>query len=515
MKSFDLSRFEYRILCDERPEKGQTAADGSVNARTDAEVTFEEKEGSLSVYLAAKEDRPQFVLMQWTFPTQEDLYVLGDAWERSYGELCFKKLSENDRPMPWYFAATNQQETYCFGVRTQPNAFVCFTYDRTGITAKIDCRNGGRGVRLNGRKLKLCTFVLEHYKAPPIESLHAYCKKLCDRPILPKEKIYGGNNWYYAYGKSSYEEMIRDAKLQKELAEGIENPPFMVVDDGWEINRCCGPFEANESYRDMKALAEEMKRIGVRPGIWIRLLHDRSEEITEDMRILRNGERTFLDPTNVKVQAFLREEIEKIKGWGYELLKHDFTTVDLFGKYGKDLTDTITDESDWHFEDDTKTNAEIVLDLYRLIKDACKDMLIIGCNTISHLCAGLVQINRTGDDTSGREWKRTRKMGINTLAFRLAQNNAFYVVDADCVGIMDKNIPWELNKQWLDLLSRSDTALFTSCGIVGEQEREDIAKAYREIQKDHQFCPVDIYENFTPREWETDNELTVYDWDEK
>jgi len=44
-------------------------------------------------------------------------------------------------------------------------------------------------------------------------------------------------------------------------------------------------------------------------------------------------------------------------------------------------------------------------------------------------------------------------MGVNTLAFRLAQHNAFYMVDADCVGILGDNIPWEKNRQWLALLS--------------------------------------------------------------
>ena len=140
-------------------------------------------------------------------------------------------------------------------------------------------------------------------------------------------------------------------------------------------------------------------------------------------------------------------------------------------------------------------------------------MLIIGCNTVSHLCAGLVHINRTGDDTSGREWDRTRRMGVNTLAFRLCQNKAFYLADADCVGILDDNIPWEKNRQWLDVLSKSDTALFTSCAALDGSQTADIKKAYKEIQKRHTVKPIDIYENPTPREWEIDGRMTVYNWD--
>ena len=429
MKQFRIEQFEYDLLCDGKP--------------TDTSVSFEADGTTLSVLLTAKNDRPQFVTLRWSFETDEDLYVLGDAWERSYANLRFMKLSGNSRAMPWYFAATNKTETYCFGVKTQPNAFVCFFYDRSGITAKIDCRNGGGGVRLDGRTVELCTFVFAHYDLPPHESLCAYCKTLCAHPLLPKEKIYGGNNWYYAYGESSYQDNVSDAKLQAQAAEGIENRPFMVIDDGWELDGFLGPYEPNEKYGDMKALASEIKALGVRPGIWARLLDNREADITSDMRILRNGERVYLDPTNAKVQSLIVSYIEKMRSWGFELLKHDFSTYDLFGDFGEKLTDTITNYTDWHFSDETKTNAEIALDFYRLIKDACGDMLILGCNTISHLCAGLVHINRTGNDTSGREWACTRDNGVNTLAFRLAQNKAFYIVDADCVGILGDNIPWD------------------------------------------------------------------------
>ncbi|PYT32182.1 MAG: hypothetical protein DMG58_10690 [Acidobacteria bacterium] len=43
--------------------------------------------------------------------------------------------------------------------------------------------------------------------------------------------------------------------------------------------------------------------------------------------------------------------------------------------------------------------------------------------------------------TSGRDWNRTRRMGVNTLAFRGVQHGAFFATDADCVGIMAA-VPW-------------------------------------------------------------------------
>ena len=498
MKNFDLSRYSYDVICDGKP--------------SDTVVTFDQNGDTLSVFVTANEDRPQFVTVRWPFETDEDLYVLGDVWERSYGNLGFFRLSGISGTMPWYFAATDKTETYCFGVETQPNAFVGFTYDRSGITARIDCRNGGGGVKLGGRTVKLCTFVFAHYHLPPYQSLCAYCKRLCANPLLPKGKIYGGNNWYYAYGESSFQDNVSDAKLQAEAARGIENKPFMVIDDGWELDGFLGPYEPNEKYGDMKALAQQIKSLGVRPGIWARLLDNQEPDITSDMRILRGGERIYLDPTDARVQSLVVGYIRKMRSWGFELLKHDFSTYDLFGDFGAKLTDSITNYTGWHFADETKTNAEIVLDFYRLILDACGDMLVLGCNTGSHLSAGLVHINRTGDDTSGRDWARTRKMGVNTLAFRLAQNNAFYVVDADCVGILGDNIPWEKNRQWMDLLSKSDTALFLSCGSLNETQAADVRKAFLEIQKDHQIEPLDIYDNLTPEKWLIDGQVEHFDW---
>ena len=232
------------------------------------------------------------------------------------------------------------------------------------------------------------------------------------------------------------------------------------------------------------------------------------------MKILYKGKRKYLDPTHPAVQSFIIADIERIKGWGYELIKHDFSTSDLFGHFGKDLDLSLTENDSWHFFDKTKTNAEIVLDFYKLIRKAAGDMLIIGCNTMSHLCAGLVHIYRTGDDTSGNEWDRTKTMGVNTLAFRLAQNKAFYMCDADCVGIIKNKIPWEKNKQWLHLLSYSNTPLFISCtDQITEAEKEDIKTAYKVFHVDHDIKPIDIYENKIPAIWEIDGKTVKYNWD--
>ena len=498
---FDLNNFSYKVI--------------SENGCTNTAVDYIINGNELELYLTAVNDRVKFIELEWLFKSEDGLYVLGDAWERSYADLEFEKLADNDRCMPWYFIATDKKQSFCFGVKTQPNSFVSFVYTEKGIKALVDCRNGVCGVQLNGRKLCLATFVYKEYASGDVFAcLHDYCKTLCPNPIFPKEPIYGGNNWYYAYGESCFDDIVRDAKVQAELADGIDNKPFEVVDDCWQINSCEGPWLPNEKFGDMKKLADEIRNAGARPGIWVRLLHNRDASFTDEMKTAKNGKCKYLDPTHPYVQAFIKEDIERIKSWGYELIKHDFSTFDLFDGWGSELNPSVDSSGDWHFYDRSKTNAEIVLDLYRLIKEAAGDIYIIGCNTVSHLCAGLVEINRIGNDTSGREWSATKLNGVNTLAFRLAQNEAFYMCDADCVGILKDYIPWEKNKQWLEVLSYSNSPLFVSCSdkLTDEQKR-DLSTAYNVFHQRHSIKPIDIFENKTPSQWEIDGKTVEYNWE--
>ena len=499
---FDIREYSVKLICE--------------NGIRDAKAEIIPGEKSLDLYLEAKADKLEFIELHWEAPVKDDIFVLGDVWERSYGDLEFRALSDNDRYMPWYFIATDKKTSFCFGVKTLCNSFVSFRYTKDGITALVDVRNGGSGVHLGGRKLLAASFIYEEYtNAEILANLHDFCKKMCPAPRLPKEKVYGGNNWYYAYGDSCYEQIISDARLQADLSKGISNPPFEVVDDCWSINDTEGPWYPNEKFGDMKKLASEIKEMRVRPGIWLRPLHNKDKAITPEMRIQRNGERLYLDPTHPDTKEYIKADIERIKEWGYELIKHDFSTVDLFGDYGARLTATITNIKGWHFYDKTKTNAEIVLDFYRLIREAAGEMLIIGCNTVSHLGAGIFELARTGDDTSAREWERTPKMGVNTLAFRIPQNEAFYMVDADCVGILNDKTPWEKNRQWLQLLSYSNSPLFVSCtDEIPENCKDDLREAYRVFNREepHEFEPMGIYEEKIPTKWKIDGKIVEYDW---
>jgi alpha-galactosidase len=140
---------------------------------------------------------------------------------------------------------------------------------------------------------------------------------------------------------------------------------------------------------------------------------------------------------------------------------------------------------------------------------------LIGCNTIGHLGAGLFELQRIGDDTSGREWRRTRKMGVNTLAFRLPQHGTFFAADADCVPITAA-IPLRLTEQWLDVVSRSGTPLFVSADpkVTGAKERAAIRIAFARSASTQEVGlePLDWMETTVPERWRAADQTLVYDW---
>lgn len=485
----------------------------------DASVRFELVDRKLNVYLKANKSEPRFICLRWNDRVCEPTRIMGDKWERSYADLEWSSLN-GEKFMPWYFLATNGKETVGAGVMVRPNSFVSFQYDASGVTAWFDVRCGGVGVKLGGRELLAGTVVCETYSdMNEFAAAKEFCKVMCEDPILPREPVYGSNNWYYAYGNSSREEILSDTKLVCELTKDIENRPFMVIDDCWTPNRVVGPWIPNEKFGDMKEVADGIKKLGARPGIWFRPLHDIEAYMNHpEWRLHKGKERAtakYLDPSHPGVKEYLRNIVRDIKGWGYELIKHDFSTFDMFDRFGSSLNGTLSTDDNWEFYDRSKTAAEIVLDFYKLLREEAGDMYIIGCNTLSHLSAGLFEIYRSGDDTSGKNWSRTRALGVNTLAFRMCQNDAFYKVDADCVGILGDNIDWKLNRQWLQLLAKSGTPLFVSAqpSALTKEIKEELKEAFRisSVQQDTAE-PLDWLYNNIPQEWLINGERVEFDF---
>lgn len=493
----------------------------------DINVKLNQDNEHLAIFLTAQTSKVKWIKLRWNnLSWDKNVRFLGDAWERGYGDMEWKGMNPN-RFMPWYFCAKSEAKSICYGVKVRPSAMCFWQVDYLGMTLFLDVRCGGSGVNLKGRVIKLADVIAcEMRDCTSFEAMQEFCGQMCEDPILPKYPVYGSNNWYYAYGKSSESEILADCDYILNLTKDIENKPYMVIDDCWQEHHRLneyngGPWtKGNEKFPDMKALAEKLVQKGVRPGIWVRLLLNEDENIKNEWRLSHNN---CIDPTNPEALNYIKEDIKRICNWGYTLIKHDFSTFDLFGKWGFQMSPLVTDDG-WHFYDDSLTSAEVVKLLYKAILDASVEAsngetLILGCNTVGHLGAGYMHINRTGDDTSGVIWERTRFMGVNTLAFRLPQHGKFYEIDADCVGI-DGGISWSMNKQWADVLAQSGTPLFTSVrpNILDETEKQELHEILKVASKqEHHVIPVDWEETTCPEHWQDkDHDIDCkYQWFEE
>jgi alpha-galactosidase len=401
--------------------------------------------------------------------------------------------------------------------------------DSAGVSLWLDVRNGGSGVELGGRAVRAAEVVTREggEGESPFEAACAFCRLLCDTPRLPARPVYGANDWYYAYGHSSAQSILDAAQLIVSLSPGGDNRPFMVVDAGWQPAAgdepanviCGGPYRgSNRRFPDMTGLAAGIRAAGARPGIWIRPLAAAADDsdawLLPAARALDDSAKVrVLDPSLPDVLDRVEANFSTLHGWGYDLIKHDWASCDIYGRWGFQMGTALTNPG-WHFGDRSRTTAEITLALFRAIRRGAGDAVVIGCNTIGHLGAGLFDLQRTGDDTSGRDWERTRKMGVNTLAFRMSQHGAFFAADPDCVG-HTAAMPWDLNRRFLDLVARSGAPLFVSFdpATVGPEQARALRDALAVASVSQPMGePLDWLESTCPSLWRLGGDEARYDW---
>jgi alpha-galactosidase len=147
-------------------------------------------------------------------------------------------------------------------------------------------------------------------------------------------------SWYSLYG------WITETSFLNAL-DGLSDLPFDVVqvDDGWELN--IGDWEANKKFPSgMTAIAEQIRRTGRTPGIWIApfittinsdlarqhpdwFLRNESGNMVK-AGLTWNGIIYALDSSHPELLEWLDALIRKVRGWGYEYIKVDFLYAGAF-----------------------------------------------------------------------------------------------------------------------------------------------------------------------------------------
>jgi alpha-galactosidase len=477
------------------------------------EVRTEPTTAHVAIRLSAPRAAVFRLRLRWHVNLDHAKLFLGDHWERSYADLEWRGEVPN-RPMPWYFLTTNGERTDGYGVLTGAHAFCFWTADRAGISLWADLRSGGVGVQLGERTLPVCEVCCRPGVAgeSPFTAAREFCRQLCAHPRMPASTVFGTNDWYYHYGDSHPDRILDTTRLVVSASPVGAVRPWSVVDDGWSPGGdLAGMWDrGNGRFGDMAAFAERIAATGARPGIWFRPLLAAATR-PESLRLGRN--RSCLDPSLPDVLAIVDRDTRRLREWGYGLLKHDYTSFDLLGRWGFAMGSTLTDDG-WRFADTSRTTAEIILQLYRTLREAAGDAIVIGCNTFSHLSAGVFEINRIGDDTSGRSWDRTRRMGVNTLAFRAAHHGTFYAADPDIAAITRQQ-PWAQGRLWLRLLAESGMPTFVSPDIeaVTQEAKQALVEAFAVAASAPATAePLDWLDTVCPRRWRLRGRTVEFDW---
>jgi len=496
----------------------------------DLTVSLKDQGTGISIEIDAPKVSLSSIILEWKTPVHKNSTLLNDHWERTYGDVSWHKPKDFEI-LPWYFLEYNGSTTSGFGIKTGAKAFCSWVIDSGCLRLSLDLRSGGDGVQLGNRTLKAAEIVTIKCNLGESAFLTArrFAGLMCASARMPKEPVYGINDWYFTYGNNSEKLIMEHTRMMAPLADGLKNRPFSVIDAGWFAASPSSPDDtscwgdnmdtSNAKFPDMGKLAEKIRETEMRPGIWTRPLcgsYKDSKSILLPLIKGREANKPVLDPS-------IPENLERVKGyfnryreWSYEMVKFDFTSYDIFGKWGFEmLKDGTMSESNWRMSDNSRTNTEIVLNLYQIIREAAGEVYIIGCNTFSHLSAGLFELNRIGDDTSGNEWERTRKMGVNTLAFRGAQHGTFYAADCDCVGLTVK-VPWTKNRQWMELVAKSGMPLFISAQpeAIGPEQKRVIKQCFKLASSDLPVAePLDWMETAFPSKWKLNNKMEHFNWD--
>lgn len=415
--------------------------------------------------------------------------VYGDQLER-VGAECYLEWRSvmPHRMMAWYCIVKGENAFKCYGVKTGADSFAFWQVDTHGVTLFLNLMNGNDGTDLQA-PITACE-VVEYTGADGEDaySVHSkFCRIMCDNPVLPKKPIFGVNNWYWAYGNISKQSVMQETDYLMEMTAGVKNRPSMIIDDGWQLNRSyCGsyyiggPWEANSEFKDMAETANMIKNKGAKPGLWFRPLLTLGRIPTEAF-LRENDNGLVLDPSHPFSLEHVENDAAKIRGWGYEIIKHDFSTGDItgFAPFTSEAHFTKLFNHSAKFFDKTKTTATIIKNFYKAIQKGAADADVIGCNTIGHLTAGIHSVSRIGNDTSGRSFEWTRRFGVHSV-MRLPQNETFFLADPDCAAFTER-VDGKLNLDYLEMCAI--TGMTTLASVTPYTLSPDELKRINKIYK--------------------------------
>ncbi|MCS7286437.1 MAG: alpha-galactosidase [Anaerolineae bacterium] len=282
----------------------------------------------------------------------------------------------------------------------------------------------------------------------PCELLEAYGSLWGERMQAKQSRSFTGwCTWYYFYGENTEEEVLKCVRKARELALPFE---YIIVDDGYQ--RAIGDWlEVNRDKfpSGLKFLAEEIKRAGFRPALWVapfavgedsRLMAEhpdwvlRSEEGEPVLAWEHWGVPCYgLDLSVQEVQSWLKELFHILRrDLGFEFFKLDFLFAGAMP--GRRRNPRIT-------------RAQAVRQGLEAIREgAGDDVYLLGCGAPLGPSIGLVDAMRIGPDVHP-DWSPfwrdlsspSAENSIRNTMTRYFFHRRLWANDPDCVLVRTRD----------------------------------------------------------------------------
>lgn len=332
----------------------------------------------------------------------------------------------------------------------------------------------------------------------------------------------GWNVWATAYHHAiTRENMLENARWAAANLQPYGMETFQI-DDGWQLDE--GDWEPNEKFPGgMGAIADEIRKLGFRPGLWIapfvvgaesRLAKDHPDWIAPKSQMadmLMPGDWLILDLSHPEVLRWLDALFRKIsREWGYRFIKIDFVYYTLVAK---------------EYHDPALTNVEIYRQALETIRNAVTDdsfTVIVGVPLAAN--AGPMHSIRIGLDIIP-DWADGEGYGtqgvkpmVRNLARRYYLNHRVWVIHPDMFYLGGE----EETERWGSRLTLEEARTYaTLVAITGgvtkigntfirlTREETDLLRRLLPVNK-ATARPLDLFEMKYPEVWDLENRIGEY-----
>lgn len=312
-----------------------------------------------------------------------------------------------------------------------------------------------------------------------------------------RKALSGWCSWQYYCREITVEEILANAEWLSNLPEEYDLK-LIQIDDGWQEDMRNWNGVRDRFSCGMKKLAENIKEMGLIPGIWICPHGQDNKQVAEDagcFMIKTDGSplcSTFggkytIDPTHKKAESYLKKLMSKVtEDWGYKYIKWD-GIKSVAANYG---VHEIYNKFAEHFSTATLSGDEGFRILLETVKNSCAPGTFIGgCGILAEESAGLCHSQRTGDDVDN-EWNKGFLNAVEATMNGYYLHNICWHSDPDYC-MLRSPLSYEMAQAWATLLGITGQMLLFSDRMPDLGEKR--VQLLKKITPVADITPVDLF----------------------